>query len=208
MGEETPRLYLITPKITDAAPFVAQFEAALAAADVACVLFRLAPMDESEAKRIVRALAPLAQKRGTACLVEDPRLVEATGVDGVHIEKPGDQLEAALARLKPDGIVGVGGVANRDDAMTAGESNVDYLMFGGGLTDTFAATHERIAWWAEIFNVPCVAYAGRLDEVTPLAQAGADFVALDDAAWSDPRGVVAALGDAARALAGVREIAQ
>jgi thiamine-phosphate pyrophosphorylase len=205
---ETPRLYLITPKITDAASFVAQFDAALAAADIACALLRLAPMDEIRAKTIVRTLAPVAQKHGTACLVDDPQLAEATGVDGVHIEDFGARLDAVISRFKPDGIVGVGAISNRDDAMTAGEAGVDYLMFGDGDADTFAATHERIAWWAEIFNVPCVAYAGKLDEVAPLAQAGADFVALGDAVWSDPRGVGAALADAAHALAAIAEIAQ
>jgi thiamine-phosphate pyrophosphorylase len=208
MGEEAPRLYLITPKITDATPFAAQFEAALAAADIACVLLRLAPMDEGQATAIVRALAPLAQKRGTACLVDDPQVAQATDVDGVHIEGAGGGLHAALARFKPDGIVGIGAIMDRDDAMTAGESGVDYLMFGDGPAETFETTHERIAWWAEIFNVPCVAYARRLDEIAPLAEAGAEFVALCDAVWSDPRGPVAALEDAAHALAGIRETAQ
>jgi thiamine-phosphate pyrophosphorylase len=207
MGEEAPRLYLITPKITDAAPFAAHFEAALAAVDIACVLVRLAPMDERHAKTVVRALVSRAQKRGTACLVDDPQLAQSTGADGVHIEGMGGRLDAALARFKPDGIVGIGAITNRDDAMTAGERGVDYLMFGDGLADTFETTHERIAWWAEIFNVPCVAYARKLDEVAPFAEAGAEFVALCDAVWSDSRGVVAALEDAARALAEIREIA-
>lgn len=208
MGEQPPRLYLITPKITDAASFAAPFEAALAAVDVACALLRLAPMDKAAAKAVVRALAPLAQKRGTACLVDDPRLAVATGADGVHIEGLGGGLETALASLKPDGIVGVGAVTSRDDAMTAGEAGVDYVMFGDGEADTFAATRERVAWWAEIFNVPCVAYATKLDEVASLAHAGADFVALGEAVWTDSRGVVPALEDAAHVLAGIRETAQ
>ena len=49
-----------------------------------------------------------------------------------------------------------------------------------------AATEERVAWWADVFEAPCVGYAGALDEVAPLVQAGADFVALGDFLWSDP----------------------
>jgi thiamine-phosphate pyrophosphorylase len=43
---------------------------------------------------------------------------------------------------------------------------------------------ERVGWWAEIFNVPCVAFAASLDEVPALVKTGADFIALDQAAWS------------------------
>ena len=47
-------------------------------------------------------------------------------------------------------------------------------------------TVERVAWWAEIFETPCVAYAGALEAVAPLREAGADFVALGDAVWRAP----------------------
>ena len=43
-----------------------------------------------------------------------------------------------------------------------------------------------MAWWAELFELPCVGYAASLDEVGPLAQAGADFVALGDWIWTQP----------------------
>ncbi len=64
---------------------------------------------------------------------------------------------------------------------------------------------ETAAWWAEIFNVPCVAFARALDEVEALALTGAEFVALADAVWDDPRGpgtaVAAAQADLVRAEA-------
>lgn len=206
MAEEIPRLYLITPAVADAAPFAAPFEAALAAADIACVLLRLAADDPDESKKIVRALAPIAQARGAACLVEDVEIALATGADGVHVTRLGDALATALARLKPDRIVGAGAIASRDDAMHAGEAGVDYLMFGGeGGRQGFAEIRESIAWWAEIFNVPCVAYAHRLDEIPALADAGAEFVALGSAVWNDPRGPAAVLRDAALVLEGMRE---
>ncbi len=194
-----PRLYLITPPLTDAAAFVASFEAALGAADIACVLLQAANPDGA----IVRQLAPIAQRRGIACLVSDPQLAAETDCDGVHVHSVGPALEAALAVMKPQRIVGAGGLKTRDDAMCAGEAGVDYLMFGGpGEQRDFAEIRERIAWWAEIFNPPCVAYAQALPEVAELARAGADFVALCGAVWDDPRGPVGALEAAGRSLAG------
>ena len=43
--------------------------------------------------------------------------------------------------------------------------------------------------------------ATSLAEVAPLAAAGADFVAIGDAIWGDPRGALAALAEASRLLA-------
>jgi thiamine-phosphate pyrophosphorylase len=71
--------------------------------------------------------------------------------------------------------------------MTAGEMGADYVMFGepqgGARTMSLASLAERVAWWAEIFETPCVAYADRIDAVGALAEAGADFVALGNAIW-------------------------
>ena len=65
-------------------------------------------------------------------------------------------------------------------------------MFGEpddeGTRPSFAAIVERVAWWAEVFEIPCVAYAGSIEEIEALCAAGADFVALGDAAFADPRG--------------------
>jgi thiamine-phosphate pyrophosphorylase len=111
--------------------------------------------------------------------------------------------------MKPDRIAGVGGLSSRHDAMLAGESGVDYVMFGGlDSEDDSAAIVERTAWWAEIFTLPCIAYARTLDDVAPLAAAGADFIALDDAVWEHPQGAAAAVEAAMLALATAHEPAR
>jgi thiamine-phosphate pyrophosphorylase len=51
-----------------------------------------------------------------------------------------------------------------------------------------------------VFQTPCVGYAGSLDEVAQLAQAGADFVAVGGFVFDDPRGPRAALAEAQRVL--------
>ena len=198
------RLYLMTPRLKDAASFLPRFTAALGTGAVACVLARL-DADDGEAKKILRALAEAAQPRGVALIVEDNfALALKAGADGAHVSGGGAALAEALAQMKPDRIVGAGGLRGRDEAMTAGESGVDYVMFGeparDGYTPPLEKTLERVSWWAEIFTLPCVAYAGAPEAVEPLAAAGADFVALGDWLWALPN-PAAATALAAAALA-------
>ncbi len=192
------RLYLITPPlgVADLAAFAPRFAEALGAGDVASALVRIDPAAEGDAKRIVQRLVELAAARDVATLVEnDPRLAARAGADGAHITGVGPELAEALTSLHPARIVGAGGLRSRDDAMAAGEAGADYVMFGeprrDGFTPPLAETVERTAWWAEIFETPCVAFAGALDAVAPLTAAGADFVALGDAIWQAPSAAAA-----------------
>jgi thiamine-phosphate pyrophosphorylase len=206
---EPPRLYLITPPLADATDFAPRLEAALAAGDVACVLLRSGAADEHTTKKLVKLLAPVAQKHDAALLIDAPRLAARAGADGANLRVRGEGLEQAmeeaLSSLKPQRIVGVSGLKKRHDSMIAGEHDVDYVMFGDpapdGFEPPFEDTLERVAWWAEIFNVPCVGYAPRLADVGPLAEAGADFVALGGCVWSDPRGEAQAVAEAMKAIA-------
>ena len=192
---EPPRLFLITPPVADAAAFAPLLEAAMAAADVACVLLRTAATDESSAKAVFRVLAPIVQKHDAACLVsDDPRRAARVDADGVHVTTVGAGLDEAIDAFKSRKIVGIGGLRGRDEAMTAGESGVDYLMFGGPDEEmTQDAIIERVAWWAEIFNVPCVGYAVSPAQAGEVADAGAEFVALCDGLWDDATRIAAVL---------------
>lgn len=193
---ERSRLFLVTPPVADAAAFAPLLEAAVGAADVACVLLRLAARDGGAAKAIVRALTPIGQARGAAVLVEDDaRLAVRAEADGVHLTTgDGAALGETLAALQPGRIVGVGGLADRDAAMRAGEAGADYVMFEGEEGAGMAA------WWAEIFNVPCVAVAARPDDVGELARTGAEFVGLRDGLWDAPDAIAATLRAAEAAL--------
>lgn len=202
MPEPFTRLYLILPPIADAALFGPVLGAALAAGDVACVLLPSGP----DLKATAQSLVALVQERGAAFLVEgDPRQVARTGADGVHIAYSQDLVGDAVSSLGADRIVGVGAVETRDDAMNAGEAGASYVMFGepdaSGHRPDSELTLERVGWWAEIFNVPCVAYAGSLDEIGPLAEAGAEFVALGAAVWEHPAGPAEAIKEASAILA-------
>jgi thiamine-phosphate pyrophosphorylase len=210
MAKGTPRLYLITPPVSDWAAFPPSLEAAIAACDVACVLLRTAVDDESANERILCAYLPPLQKHGVACHVaDDPQLALRVNADGVHIEGSGLELQSALRSLQPDRIVGTAGLETRDAAMAAGEAGVDYVMFGGPASaEPQESVVERVAWWAEIFNVPCVGYAHELGAIGDLVRAGADFIALGDAIFGDPRGAEAALRDAARLISSTPEMVQ
>lgn len=201
MAEAVPRLYLITPPLAEAADFAPLLETAIEAGDIACVLVRLANVAASEIKKIMRHIAPIVQKHDAALLVEDPLVAARCDADGVHVGGLGDALAAALAAMKPEKIVGVGGLTGRHEAMLAGESGVDYVMFGETQHLEVALTLERIAWWAEIFTISCVGYAPSLEDVGPIAAAGADFVALGDAVWQHEEGPAAAVEAAMAALA-------
>jgi len=105
------RLYLITPPLGAAAPFDKALAAALAAGDVACVLTRFATNDPGQRKAILRALTPLAQDHGAALLVDgDAQLAARAGADGAHISGVGQALGEAVESLKPERIVGAGGL--------------------------------------------------------------------------------------------------
>ena len=189
-----PRLCLVTPPVADASAFSAPLAAALTAGDIAAVLLRLAPADERTQINRVKTLAPLAQDKGAALLIGGHTdLVARGGADGTHVAGM-TAFREALERLKPERIIGVGGLMTRHDAMVAAESGADYVMFGApddsGARPAFAAIEERVAWWAELFEIPCVGYAASLDEVAPLVAAGADFVALGDWLWPDAPGII------------------
>ncbi len=195
-----PRLYLVTPPVGDADAFAPGLEAALGAGDVAAVLLRLTDGDDRTQINRVKALAPTAQTSGAALLLDGhAALVARAGADGVHAAAA--DVSDALEALKPDWIVGVGAATNRHDAMTAAEAGCDYVMFGEpdarGHRPPFDAVLERVSWWAEVFEMPCVAYAGAAEDIAPLIAAGADFIAVGyeagDWIWRDPARAIAAL---------------
>jgi thiamine-phosphate pyrophosphorylase len=192
-----PRLYLATPIVDDPASLLAELPGLLAAADVAAVLLRLKETDQRTMISRIKALAPPVQKAGAALLVDGhPELVARGGADGAHL--PGiAALKEALPSLKPDRIAGVGGLTTRHHSMDAGEIGADYLLFGEpdakGQRPSSQAIAERLDWWAELFEPPCVGFAMSLEEAHEFAASGADFVLVGDFIWADPRGSKTAL---------------
>jgi thiamine-phosphate pyrophosphorylase len=199
-----PRLYLATPEVDDPSLLIAGLPGLLAAADVAAVLVRLKPTDQRTMISRVKALAPAIQDRGAALLLDGHvELVARGSADGAHLTGLA-AMEDALPSLKPDRIAGIGGLVTRHDSMTAGESGADYVLFGEpdpkGQRPSVEAIAERLGWWAELFEPPCVGYAASLAEAGEFAAAGADFVLVGDFIWADPRGAATALKEAEQTI--------
>ena len=105
-----PRLYLATLPVADPAALASTLPELLAAADVAAVLLRLAPADERGLIQRAKALAPVVQKAGAALLLDGHfELVARSGADGANITGI-EAMQDAMPTLKPDRIIGVGGL--------------------------------------------------------------------------------------------------
>jgi thiamine-phosphate pyrophosphorylase len=184
--------------------------AALSAADIAAVL--VAPgIGQRLQAPACRALVDGARRAGVPCLLlDDASLARTTGADGVHIsaqDDPEPAYAAARAAVGKDGVVGVSAGISRHAAMVLAEAGADYIGFGAPphLTDrdkARARREELVAWWAPIFEVPCVAFDVETpEEAAQLALAGADFVAVAVPAALTPdaaRDLVAGIADALR----------
>ena len=209
MAEPVARLYLITPVLEDAS-FAPKLAEACATGAVAAVLLRLAASDERTLTNHVKTLGPSVQEHGAALIVTAPgqadlaTVAARAGADGVHVAGDPELVRELRERLKGDRALGVGGIRTKDDAMTLGEAGVDYLLFGeprpDGSLPSLESVAERAAWWAEIFEPPCVAYAPSLEAVETLAATQAEFIALGDAVWAHPDGIAAAVKAAADIL--------
>jgi thiamine-phosphate pyrophosphorylase len=199
-----PRLYLATPEVDDPSQLASVLPELLAAADIAAVLLRLKPTDQRTMISRVKALAPVIQNAGAALLLDGHvELVARAGADGAHLNGLA-ALEDALPSLKPDRIAGVGSLATRHDSMAAGESGADYVLFGepdaNGQRPSVEAIAERLQWWDELFEPPCVGFAVSREEAAEFASSGADFVLVGDFIWADPRGPEAALIEVEQAI--------
>jgi thiamine-phosphate pyrophosphorylase len=199
-----PRLYLVTPEVDDPSALMASLPSLLSEADVAAVLVRLKPTDQRTMISRVKALAPAIQNHGAALLLQGHvELVARAGADGAHLTGLA-ALEEALPSLKPDRIAGVGQLPTRHDSMMAGELGADYVLFGEpdakGQRPSIEAIAERLQWWAELFEPPCIGFAASFEEAHEFAAAGADFVLVGDCIWADARGAAAALQEAQRTI--------
>ncbi len=184
------RLYLQFP-MQPSAPLTDRLAHAVANTDAACVL--LCP-DPSLSDDNSATLVDFVQGRGLACLVaKDAELASRLGADGVHIEAdPGIYAESRKL-LGANANIGAACGLSRHDAMVLAELGVDYVAFGAEDrtdSDAISACAELIAWWSEIFVVPCVAWnVVSAEEAARSAALGADFVAPALALWQSDDGL-------------------
>lgn len=173
-----------------------RLEAALAAAGCASVTLRSGrtPLTAAACAPLVAAI----QRRGAAALIEeDARLARTLKADGVVVEAgkaAAAAYEEARSMVGKGAIVGVLCGRSRHAAMEAAEAGADFVAFGLqiGLQVANRADSDgqvdMIDWWAEKFEVPCVATeVESVESSRALVEAGADFlsVAISDGSTLD-----------------------
>ncbi|PLX35871.1 MAG: thiamine phosphate synthase [Hyphomicrobiales bacterium] len=196
-----PRLFLVTPRQLELEVFAPRLEAALAAGDVASLLIAPDAVDDA-LQEIAEKLVPIAQEAGVAALIRnDTRITGRVKADGIHVDSGEEDLKEAIERFQPRHFVGAGNLANRHQAMLAGELGADYVFFGRIDHDERPHAHPRdlefAAWWSEVFEPPCVVLAGSdLADFAATAESGSDFIALRNAVWDHADGPAAAVAAA------------
>jgi thiamine-phosphate pyrophosphorylase len=187
MAETSPRcrLYLTLPA-SPSATIEQSLAEAMDAADVACMLLCDGGIEADPA--LDTRLRELTLARDVAFLIEnDAARAEQIGADGVHLPADAALYGQAREHLGQRAIIGVGCDKSRHQAMLLAELGADYVAFGSTPALGDAGREERdglIAWWSEIFVVPCVAWNVETpEEAVRLAGLGADFVALFPEIW-------------------------
>lgn len=121
-----------------------------------------------------------------AIVSNDPKLAHEVGAGGVHMHwRSSIAADYEAARALGGGAMMIGAEAgkSRHDAMVLAETNADYVAFGvpASLKDQETARArqiELVTWWAEMFEIPVVAFdVTTPEQATVLKAAGADFIA-------------------------------
>ena len=195
------RLYLITPpRLDDLASFSRTLAQALDAGDVAALQVRLKDVPDAAIAAAVAELAPIAQSRDVAVILNDrPDLAAKLGCDGVHIGQDDAPYAEARRIVGPNAMIGVTCHDSRHLAMDAAEAGADYVAFGAFFDTATKAASTRadldiLSVWQETMTTPCVAIGGiTAANCRPLVVAGADFLAVSAGVWSHPDGAAAAV---------------
>ena len=189
----------MTPPEVSLGHFTKLYSDSFAGGDVASVIVALSDDEEKIWREVASALIKPALAAGAAFLLSDHLvLVSEFNADGLHVETGIGNVAQLVDTLSPEKIVGAGGLTNRHDAMIAGESGVDYVMFGacntpGNEAMKFGDVKILTEWWSELVEVPCVAPATTLVEARELAECGADFVSVSALVWDHEEGPAAAV---------------
>ena len=210
MSAPVCQLYLITPPvIDDLDAFAVRLEGALGAGPVAALQIRLKPASDAQITAAVRRLAPLAQSRGVAVILNDrPDLASALGCDGVHVGQGDASVASARRIMGKTAMVGATCHDSRHLGMEAAEQGADYVAFGAFYPTSTKETEHRpepeiLTIWQETMEIPSVAIGGiTLDNAAVLAAAGADFLAVSAGVWSHPDGPAEAVRRFTEILAG------
>jgi thiamine-phosphate pyrophosphorylase len=177
--------------VVEAAPGAVQrLAAALGAAPVSALSIEPQSPGAPIVAEHAQALLVAARERGiTVSVVDDARLARVLRADGVFLSLAQASL-AGLAEAREiigrGGLVGVEAGVTRHEAMQFAEAGADYLAFARderSAGEDAAAEREawlaRLEWWAEIFEVPCLALGiESVVDAADVAATGAEYGAV------------------------------
>lgn len=186
------RLVLVTPDIADASRLVQVMVDALRGGDVASVIVPQHGLDEKSFQKRCETLVPVIQAAGAAALIAgDTRVAGRVRPDGLHIEAGPTAMAEAVSKYAPGLIVGGGNARERHAALSIGEAQPDYVIFGSIEGDIKPEPHSKnialAEWWADMIEIPCVLMGGTsIAFVEEMAQTGAEFIAFGKAVFDEP----------------------
>jgi thiamine-phosphate pyrophosphorylase len=194
-ADDQTGLYLLTPPKIDLAVFPDLLKSVLDTGAIDCLQLRLKDVSDDEIRKAIDVILPLCSDRDIPLILNDrPDIAKKSGVDGVHVGEEDASYAEARAIMGEEHIVGVSCYDSRHRAMELGEKGADYVAFGAFYpTQTKEAktsvTPEIIEIWTTFTTVPCVAIGGiTADNLGPIVEAGADFIAVTGGVWSHPDG--------------------
>lgn len=190
-NENRCRLVVVTPQNVETATLLARLSSAFEAGDVASLIVPQYGMDEDQYQALLSEAVKLGQGHDAAVVAAgDTRIAGRCDVDGIHVIGGHTEVRSAIKEFGHKWIVGSGGAETRHAALTMGEEDPDYVLFGRFGQDTHLEPHKRnIAlgeWWSKVVEVPCIVMGGNaLSTLEKAAETGADFVALSHAILGD-----------------------
>jgi thiamine-phosphate pyrophosphorylase len=182
---------LVTPQNVETTELAARLSDAFGAGDVASLIVPQYQMDEDQYQALLGEAVAIGHNYDAAVVAAgDTRIAGRCDVDGIHVIGGHTEVRSALKEFGHKWIIGSGGAESRHAALTMGEEDPDYVLFGRFGQDTHAEPHKRnIAlgdWWSKVIQVPCIVMGGNeVSSVTAAAETGADFVALSLAVLGD-----------------------
>ncbi len=205
LSEYLCRLYLSAPVGHPVGALTTMLDDALAAHDVAAVLYATGNQASHDD---ARTLMQCAMDHEAAFIVkEDIVFAREIGADGVHITGGIEAYNTARSELGDDRIIGLTTALNRHDSMCFGEVGADYVFFDPDIPGSISAENTPsleglIDWWSGLFEVACVAQAhSDLDQNCALIKAGVDFLSLDSTLWKSKENATQVLETMSRLIA-------
>ncbi len=187
------RLYLRLPACVGK-DSVNDLQCALSGGDIACILLK-SQLERPVDQDLACQLRETAHAHLVAFLVEDNwQLAELIGADGIHLSTRLTVTEEAYRRarnhLGEESIIGAN-CNSRHSAMVHGELGAQYVAFGDDNEKCDFDNKqdlELITWWAELFEVPVIAWNVKQIETAESLKRHADFIAVENAIWNHDGG--------------------